>query len=388
MTTHKKATPAQTDAVKAGILQSLAHLEPEERRRALVDTHQFLVGTGKRAQSLMRQWGINPKLSNTSDLEVLAMLCTNLQIAHDNVESLKVSSTASALVTGAYDDNSEATAKHIIDSTGAPNFLEPEVMAWLKRWKTYSYARMSVGHKLASALMLTSAPKDAEIQAPWEAWSLYVPNDLLHQLLTVESVARIRGYYEFAVAPDASKFSLSELNKLAVPAEGEKIVNAELTRVWIFGTVPVFVLLNIADRCSAMPFTLLMAYNMQICELIQNYVKGVCLALDKPPAAYRKGVWGPKVGKHRTGKEPVGDTYEFSAPVSVDFRAEVRAITTGTRKGVSPKVQFLVRGHWRNQACGPGRVDRKHLWIEPHWKGDESARMLLRTHVIRDPKPA
>lgn len=35
--------------------------------------------------------------------------------------------------------------------------------------------------------------------------------------------------------------------------------------------------------------------------------------------------------------------------------------------------RFIVRGHWRNQAVGPGRAERRKTWIAPHWKGPEGA---------------
>lgn len=38
--------------------------------------------------------------------------------------------------------------------------------------------------------------------------------------------------------------------------------------------------------------------------------------------------------------------------------------------------RWLVRGHWRKQACGPGRVERKPIWIAPHIKGPEGAPLL------------
>lgn len=50
----------------------------------------------------------------------------------------------------------------------------------------------------------------------------------------------------------------------------------------------------------------------------------------------------------------------------------------------SPTVQFLVRGHWRQQAHGPGHSLRKPIWIEPFWKGPEEARVLLRQHRVED----
>lgn len=35
-------------------------------------------------------------------------------------------------------------------------------------------------------------------------------------------------------------------------------------------------------------------------------------------------------------------------------------------------LQFVVRGHWRNQACGPGMTERRMRWIQPYLKGDPS----------------
>lgn len=57
------------------------------------------------------------------------------------------------------------------------------------------------------------------------------------------------------------------------------------------------------------------------------------------------------------------------------------------RRAVSPDAQddasareyhhrWLVRGHWRQQAHGPGRMERKPIWIAPHIKGPEGAPIL------------
>jgi hypothetical protein len=53
-------------------------------------------------------------------------------------------------------------------------------------------------------------------------------------------------------------------------------------------------------------------------------------------------------------------------------------------KTFSYKYQFLVRGHFRNQACGPKRLCRRHQWIEPYWKGPDTAEVLARAYVVRD----
>ena len=43
--------------------------------------------------------------------------------------------------------------------------------------------------------------------------------------------------------------------------------------------------------------------------------------------------------------------------------------------------RFWVSGHWRQQACGPGRKMRKPLWISPFIKGPESAPLADTTRV-------
>ncbi len=35
------------------------------------------------------------------------------------------------------------------------------------------------------------------------------------------------------------------------------------------------------------------------------------------------------------------------------------------------KFKHIVRGHWRNQACGVGMSERRVMWIQPYWKGPD-----------------
>jgi hypothetical protein len=45
--------------------------------------------------------------------------------------------------------------------------------------------------------------------------------------------------------------------------------------------------------------------------------------------------------------------------------------------------RFKVRGHWRNQAHGPGRTERRFRHIEPFWKGPDAAEVINKTYVAR-----
>ena len=43
--------------------------------------------------------------------------------------------------------------------------------------------------------------------------------------------------------------------------------------------------------------------------------------------------------------------------------------------------RWVVRGHWRWQAHGVGRAERKRLWIDPYIKGPEDAPLVVSTKV-------
>jgi hypothetical protein len=46
------------------------------------------------------------------------------------------------------------------------------------------------------------------------------------------------------------------------------------------------------------------------------------------------------------------------------------------------KSRWLVRGHWRNQACGALLREHRHIFIEPYWKGPVIGSKLVRTYEI------
>jgi len=210
-------------------------------------------------------------------------------------------------------------------------------MSFLRRWRESSYARLEVGHKLAAALCLTDIPDDLEIGHPWDAWSLIVPDGLLGEL------ARI-----WVAVPESGD---GKVVCFFIDRRGYQITNSE----------------------------------PQFTKMAISLVIGCALALSNPEDFRKDKQRRPtaRSAKHRTGGSPdLGQArFMLSAPVSIDLRDHVREALSGkTRRGGSPTVQFLVRGHWRQQAHGPARALRKTLWIQPFWKGPEESRVLLRTY--------
>lgn len=69
--------------------------------------------------------------------------------------------------------------------------------------------------------------------------------------------------------------------------------------------------------------------------------------------------------------------------LGADVRPFSDEIRTGLKGGRKLLARFLRMGHWRQQACGPGRTQRRQIWIEPHWVGPKKAQLTASDHIIR-----
>jgi len=66
------------------------------------------------------------------------------------------------------------------------------------------------------------------------------------------------------------------------------------------------------------------------------------------------------------------DDRVFAVGSDVVIDHELREVVrSGELAGSKLSYRVLVRGHWRNQAHGLGRKERKQLWIKPHVRGTE-----------------
>lgn len=70
--------------------------------------------------------------------------------------------------------------------------------------------------------------------------------------------------------------------------------------------------------------------------------------------------------------------YDVGRTVKLDARIRDALLhSEGNKASWQVAQRFIVRGHWRNQAHGEGRLLRKRLWIEPHWRGPENVKEAL-----------
>jgi hypothetical protein len=67
------------------------------------------------------------------------------------------------------------------------------------------------------------------------------------------------------------------------------------------------------------------------------------------------------------------------------FRARDQQVLLCSKLPHSISVRHMVRGHWKQQVCGQGRQDRKHIFVEPYWRGPELAEVLNRDYKLVAP---
>jgi hypothetical protein len=95
-------------------------------------------------------------------------------------------------------------------------------------------------------------------------------------------------------------------------------------------------------------------------------------------------------GKRAEGRKPA--TYEVRPPREVvidkEFRAAAKAaVSATTLVGIRRALRHVVRGHWRNQAVGTQRAERRRTWIKPHKRGDETlGSVVARLERMRKPE--
>lgn len=53
------------------------------------------------------------------------------------------------------------------------------------------------------------------------------------------------------------------------------------------------------------------------------------------------------------------------------------------KAGGKPMVRFIVRGHWKRQAHGPGLQERKLIRIQPYYKGEDFAVTINRPYLVK-----
>lgn len=255
--------------------------------------------------------------------------------------------------------------------TGAKpaTLLEAHLLTWSVEWPALAFPTVQYTHRAAAALICTAPPRE-EPRPPWPCFLLRVPSGLIAlagtegsddwvSMVIVRLVADRWFHMAFASTCQVHRFGATSdglLNDL--PNEADS------------GSVP--------ESAFPIPMT---TQDDRASACIARLILNTSLAMSDPDAVR-------PIGKGHAYKGPLVHSpprvFELGTrrPIKVDCREAVRDYVMGRGRSHLPAVRWLVRGHWRNQAHGPGLQERRKQWIEPHWKGPEDGPTAVRPHVL------
>lgn len=239
-------------------------------------------------------------------------------------------------------------------------------LACLAKWADGAYTQIVVGEKLAAAMMATSANIGAAegIRLPWASFVVTVPGGLLGVYDRISFMS-----LDFT-APKSAKAALSIHSSHAF---AETILCKTASVATCLFELDPGGLVGFGPLGDADHRILLLARRLVVGCLFQALYGSVKQTLYPMRAPRGEGRSGP----------PAHRIVVVGAPIELDVREQVRDFVSGATDRRVPTVQTLVRGHYRNQACGVGMKEHKVIWIEPHWRGPEEALIKRKDYVTQ-----
>ncbi len=258
------------------------------------------------------------------------------------------------------------------------NFLNHDacgqsLMLALARWYDSGCPTLQIGHKLAASLMSTRLNSDikAYIKPPWPGFIINLPTELLFTTIEGKLTPLTRiAFYSFDKG-EGLKWNMTLISKdgglftLSGYSVDDMIENRDLGP------------LHTPSKSDVMHNEQIDSYDRKTSVLIFRLVLGIALELSNPDNLVARNAEAKEWGKSkRKSKLPTIRLFELARKSTINCVDLVRSYTAGN--GTSPAVQILVRGHWKHQACGTGRTQRKVIHVEPYWRGPEDAPIPLK----------
>lgn len=273
---------------------------------------------------------------------------------------------------------------------------------WFGIWADLAFPRIQTSHSYAALLMSTtiSAKEIAHVEAPWPGFLVEVPQGLLPLNLNGKetSITRVHVLSHFLprtvvdekwvalwmTGPGVEILRVGRLDEIALPRTKRTVSRTELVEV----DAP-----RVDERDAPLDDesgdfdAFWSGYDSEaeerVAVLASRLVIGACIAMTDPTSVRERPVKiDPSVSPlaRRLHKRPISRVFTVGEPIERDFRPAVAAYLGGERDSL--KVQSLVAGHHKRQACGPNGADRKWVFIQPYWRGPEAAPILVREHVL------
>lgn len=297
------------------------------------------------------------------------------------------------------------------------------------RWRSSGFPSFRVTHGLAASLILTdcSGIRGRDIKMPFDAFMIDMPTPRcpisitnvegnqspvkfisVHRYQTTDNVNILGSIYKQALGLERNDLhsmngTISDLLKLAdvaiwnlpwwlgvymlsddgtelrynwaLPAEDDNLHS-------MFGNTDTVAEITSADASYGLSVSDQDSY-----AIAASVRVAINLVLFINSLPVEKKVWERRSSKtvnDQNGHEPstwvVGR--EIKIPREMADAAASFSKSGEARNEWKIKSRFVVRGHWRDQPCGPSMSDRKRIWIRPFWKGPVDGPGLVRKYEV------
>jgi hypothetical protein len=242
-------------------------------------------------------------------------------------------------------------------------------------WYDCGMQSVQLGHKLAASFMLTNSNSALlqDVRLPFPAFEIEVPDGLIpfaescvksviiSRYLVRENDEITDGFAFCVVGSDQSLWSIqSDLQKLLGPDINLQLQTSEDGK----------------SKLGPLDFSI-ESDDQRVIFMIQRLIIGVSLYMTNG-------------GPHKSLKTAVPGTIKkfksvsrLSQPVVHNFSDTVQQFVRTSKASTSINVHTIVSGHWKMQPYGPGKIERKCIFVEPYWRGPEDSPMPNRPHIMK-----
>lgn len=263
------------------------------------------------------------------------------------------------------------------------------------RWQSFGCPAINIESRLAASLMLSECPEEMleDVVPPWGAFVIRLPAGLIEQddisythLIVNRYVSPPPPPIEEGLPEDVQR-ALKKMSAFMELRQGVKwgLYGMSGESGHVQGEAKLSEHLGKAPRVFLMEPEMPLGHpGERLLAVFARLAIGVCLLCQSEGALRRRSTKKKERGPSRMGKGPVTTEYVLGQKVTVGFDCvdAVREYVRGEVRSL-PAIQWIVRGHWRNQPIGPGRTERKRIWIMPHWKGPQEAPKLFREYEFK-----
>lgn len=293
------------------------------------------------------------------------------------------------------DSAPRAALEHIFRRNSNPDDERRLVsrLYWSTRWYSFGCPAVTIDRNLAASLMTTEIAEELidAVRPPWDCFTVRLPADLMEEAGIPFTHLIIHRYVltfetnNFDEAPESARGVVERLKEHLQKKSGTvwAFFGSSDEADYLMEIEKLAVLLGKeeGEYLVADSFDIGILPENRLVHALARLVVGICHLAENPNAMRRKSIKKKQHQRWRFSKLPLTTEYVLAAdvPVKVDCTEAIGAYIRGDRKAL-PRFQYLVRGHWRNQVHGPGRMARKRIWIQPYWKGPEDMPRLFREH--------